>query len=69
MVVIVVIYFISEKVDVKGVSNNTYDQAVVTIIPLPGSAVGNMSGNRCESDCRSKGREFDPGPVPYVRGD
>ena len=29
------------------------------------SAVGNMSGNRCESDCRSRGSEFDPGPVPY----
>ena len=30
----------------------------------PRSAVGNVSGNRCESDCRSRGREFDPGPVP-----
>ena len=28
-----------------------------------------MSGNRCESDCRSRGREFDPGQVPYFRGD
>ena len=35
----------------------------------PCSAVGNVSGNRCESDCRSRGREFDPGPVPYFRGD
>ena len=35
----------------------------------PSSAVGNMSGNRCESDCRSRGREFDPGLVPYFRGD
>ena len=33
------------------------------------SAVGSMSGNRCESDCRSRGRKFDPGPVPYFRGD
>ena len=33
------------------------------------STVGNVSGNRCESDCRSRGREFDPGPVPYFRGD
>ena len=24
---------------------------------------------RCEADCRSRGREFDPGPVPYFRGD
>ena len=32
-------------------------------------AVGKVSGNRCKSDCRSRGREFDPGPVPYFRGD
>ena len=35
----------------------------------PRSAVGNLSGYRCVSDCRSRGREFDPGPVPYFRGD
>ena len=35
----------------------------------PRSAVGNVSGYRCMSDCRSWGREFDPGPVPYFRGD
>ena len=35
----------------------------------PRSAVGNMSGYRCLSDCRSRGRKFDPGPVPYFRGD
>ena len=29
------------------------------------SAVGNVSGNRYESDCRSRVREFDPGRVPY----
>ena len=34
----------------------------------PRSAVGNVSGNRCESDCRSRGRKFDHGPVPYFRG-
>ena len=28
-----------------------------------------VSGYRCVSDCRSRGREFDPGPVPYFRGD
>ena len=33
------------------------------------SAVGKVSGNRCESDCRSRGHEFDPGLVPYFRGD
>ena len=32
------------------------------------SAVGNVSGYRCVTDCRSRGREFDPGPVPYFRG-
>ena len=35
----------------------------------PRSAVGNVSGYGCVSDCRSRGREFDPGPVPYFRGD
>ena len=34
----------------------------------PLSTVGNMSGNRCKSDCRSRGREFDPDPVSYFRG-
>ena len=33
----------------------------------PRSPVGNVSGNRCETDCRSRGREFDPGLVPYFR--
>ena len=35
----------------------------------PRSAVGNVSGYRCMSDCRSRAREFDPGLVPYFRGD
>ena len=35
------------------------------ILTGPRSAVGNVSGNRCKSDCKSRGREFDPGPVPY----
>ena len=33
------------------------------ILAGPHSAVGNVSGYRCVSDCRSSGREFDPGPV------
>ena len=33
------------------------------------SDVGNVSGNRCESDCRSRGHKFDPGLVPYFHGD
>ena len=32
------------------------------------SAVGNVSGYRCVSDCRPRGHEFDPGPVPYFHG-
>ena len=33
----------------------------------PHTAVSNVSGYRsvCVSDCNSRGREFDPGPVPY----
>ena len=42
---------------------------MMTIATFPHSAVGNMSGNRCEFDCRSRGREFDPSPVPYFCGD
>ena len=37
----------------------------------PGSVVGNLSGYRCVSDwsdCRSRGTEFNPGPVPYFCG-
>ena len=35
----------------------------------PRSAVGNVSGYRCVSDCRSRGHEFDPSLVPYFRRD
>ena len=35
----------------------------------PRRAVSNVSGYRCESDCRSRGCKFDPGPVPYFHGD
>ena len=40
-----------------------------SIDTMPRSAVGNVSGYRCVSDCNSRGRELDPGPVPYFRGD
>ena len=33
------------------------------------SAVRNVSDNRYESDCRSRGSDFDPGLVPYFLGD
>ena len=38
---------------------------------IPGRVAqpGNVFGNRCESDCRSRGRPSDPGPVSYFRGD
>ena len=29
---------------------------------------GPLSAFCSVSDCRSRGREFDPGPVPYFRG-
>ena len=35
----------------------------------PRSAVGNVSGYRWMPDHKSRGREFDPGPVPYFRED
>ena len=38
-------------------------------LTVPSSAVGNVSGNSYESDCRSRGREFDPCSVPYFSGD
>ena len=33
------------------------------------NAVGNVSGYRCVSDCRSRGREFDPSSVLYFHRD
>ena len=44
---------------------NPLEVETLTYNTGPHSAVGNLSGNRCESDCRSRGPEFDPGPVPY----
>ena len=35
-------------------------------LTVPRSAVGNVSGIRCESDCRSRGREFDPSRVRLI---
>ena len=40
----------------------TYHLLLTTYhITGPRSAVSNVSGNRCESDCRSRGRKFDLG--------
>ena len=38
--------------------------AVDVLIHTVRSAVDNMSDYRCQSDCRSRGREFDTGLVP-----
>ena len=43
---------------IKCVENNKH-----SFLTGPRSAVGNVSGYRCVSDCNSRGREFDPGPV------
>ena len=45
--------------------------SITTYINMTGprSAVGKVSSYRCVSDCRSRGQEFDPGPVPYFHGD
>ena len=51
------------------ISHGLYKQNKVLWLQLSLGAVGNVSGYRCVSDCRSRGREFDPGPVPYFRGD
>ena len=48
---------------------NYHAQTSQLVMLCPRSAVGNVSGYRCVSDCRSRGREFDSGPVPYFRGD
>ena len=56
----------------KSIANLTISEEnlmCVKSVALPHSAVGNVSGYRCVSDCNSRGREFDPGPVPYFRGD
>ena len=51
----------------------TSPKSKLTLVPKchctgPHSTDGNVSGNRCESDCRSRGDEFDLGTVPYFRG-
>ena len=38
-------------------------------LALTCSAVSNVSGYRCVSDCNSRGHEFDPGLVVHFRGD
>ena len=59
-------YFLRLKSSKIGTRDHYYRAMHIT---GPRSAVGNVSGYRCLSDCRSRGREFDPSPVPYFRGD
>ena len=40
-----------------------------TLHNRPRSAVRNMPGYRCMSDCRSRGRKFIRSPVTYIRRD
>ena len=55
---------------VQNIKNKSWNYILLYhLVTGPRSAVGNVSGYRCVSDCRSRGREFDPGPVPYFRGD
>ena len=51
------------------VSKQKVESITIQRVERKRSAVGNVSGYRCVSDCRSRGREFDSSPVPYFRGD
>ena len=51
-------YFQSKK-EGKDQESNTIKHHTWPKIPM----------GKCVSDCNSSGREFDPGPVPYFRGD
>ena len=42
-----------------------FNPLITTFATRPSRAVGNVSEYRCVSDCRSRGRKFDPDPVPY----
>ena len=47
------------------------DGSIYTVKPFftgERSSVRNVSCNRCEYDCRSRGRKFDSGRVPYFHG-
>ena len=39
----------------------TYMTSHISLQTGPRRAVGNVSGYKCVSDCRSRGRKFDPG--------
>ena len=60
--------YFSTKTYVVGTQKNLLNERVLKVSSNR-LTVGNMSGYRCESDCKSRGHEFDPGPVQYFRGD
>ena len=73
---LLVVFEIAAKFDLSSAANYRRRFMVKCVNALdttaqagPRSAVGNVSGYRCLSDCISRGREFDPGPAPYFRGD
>ena len=49
---------------------HTYDGNTQLLKPgQVAQSVTYLASNRCESDCRSSGREVAPGPVPFFSGD
>ena len=65
-------YSIANKMSIKvwgHILQCMFEECAKDNFTRPRSAVGNVYGNRCESACRSRGREFDPSQVPYFRGD
>ena len=54
---------------IKELIEYSYNALFTCLSTWPRSPVGNVSDNRCESDCRSRGHKFDPCPVPYLHGD
>ena len=49
-------------------SEDVYHDDISILVPVCLAQLV-TSDYRCESDCRSRGREFDPGQVPYFPGD
>ena len=64
------IYTLGNKPRIEKDSNlKTPGRAEQSVDTGPRCAVGNVSGNRCESDCRYRGREYEtlPGPILSCR--
>ena len=62
--------YISKNIQLYKMRNGRYRKTRLHFTCVSGrSAVGNVSDRRYVFDCRSRGCEFDPGPVPYFCGD